>query len=107
MFARQMVLIGLLHVLNLQSFKQNMKDLITFKYNHWKKYHKSQNLKTSILFYTKSLECSSFLGLRPLGPHQTSWLKLAPPLTSITGSASADCEKRDEKVEENLLNSTN
>lgn len=51
MFARQMVLIGLLHVLNLQSFKQNMKDLITFKYNHWKQYHKSQILKTSFLTY--------------------------------------------------------
>lgn len=45
MFARQMVLIELLYVLNLQSFKQNMKDLITFKYNHWKKYHKSKKFE--------------------------------------------------------------
>lgn len=77
MFARQMVLIGLLHVLNLQSFKQNMKDLITFKYNHWKQYHKSQILKTSFLTY-KISRVQKLSGALPPVPPPPQGFALSP-----------------------------
>lgn len=87
MFARQMVLIGLLHVLNLQSFKQNMKDLITFKYNHWKQYHKSKNLKTSFLTY-KISRVQKLSGALPPAPTPTP-----PPRALLSVQCTGDLRR--------------
>lgn len=81
---------GLLKVLNLQTFK-NCKQLLTFKYTHDKKFFKSLNLKTSFLAYkiSRIQELSEALPpgtpLIPLGARwrpKTPFLKLAPPHTS-------------------------